>query len=327
MTALRDLLAEIRPAVNRRVQEVMTADEAFDEEMLPLLMNGKRMRAGVLIYVHRNLTQRRDIPEKVLDLACAVELAHASSLILDDILDGDTVRRGVRTLHVTRGEKQAMLDTISVLSLPYALVAPHGPEYVTMLSATQRSMASGVMKELFLRPDLPATSLYDAIITRKTGHLFSLTAAWGSLAAGRNGSTVGAFADYGLRVGKVMQIADDIADLSAIAAGRKRSGFGSEILLLRCVCADRLCSEQLRDLLQKHPSVAKMKSLWSAEGSERVLTAMLDREIAHAADSLTTPGRSVVAPAEGTAFTRIAREIAAMMLAERVPAEDRMSRI
>ncbi len=318
LIAFQDFLTEIRPAVNRRILEVMTADESFDDELLPLLQSGKRMRAGLLICVHQNLTRDREIPAKTLDLACAVELAHASSLILDDMLDEDTVRRGRRTLHLTRGQKQAMLDTIGILSLPYALAAPYGPEYVTMLSSTQRSMVLGVMKEMFMRPELPATSLYDAIITRKTGHLFSLTAAWGSMAAGRNGSTVGAFADYGLRVGKVMQIADDIADLEAIVAGRKRTGFGSEMLLLRCVCADRLCGELVRDLMQKSLNISKARDLWSAEGIERTLTAMLNRDIARSADSL---AGNAVLPAQRSAFIRIAREIAAMMLAEGIPAK------
>ncbi len=318
LTAFRDFLAEIRPAVNRRIEEVTLADDSFDDELLPLLQSGKRMRAGLLIYVHRSLTGDGAIPDKALDLACAVELAHASSLILDDMLDEDQVRRGLRTLHLARGQKRAMLDTIGVLSLPYALVAPYGSDYVTMLSSTQRSMVLGVMKEIFLRPEFPATSLYDAIITRKTGHLFSLTAAWGSMAAGRNGSTVGAFADYGLRVGKVMQIADDIADLDAIVAGRKRTGFGSEMLLLRCVCADRLYGELVQDVMQKHLNISKARYLLSAEGIERTLTEMLNCEIARSADSL---AGNTVPPAQRDAFIRIAREIAAMMLAERTPAE------
>ena len=154
----REFLNTIRPAIDRRIEEVVTADESIDSGVLPLLLKGKRMRAGLLLAIHDALTREASFPRRAIDLACAVELAHASSLILDDMLDGDSIRRGGATLHLTRGQKQAELDTSGILSLPYALAAPYGGDYVTMLSATQRNMACGVVWELLKRPRLPATA-------------------------------------------------------------------------------------------------------------------------------------------------------------------------
>ncbi len=307
-------LAGVRPAIDRRIEGVATEDGTLDEEVIRLLLKGKRMRAGLLLCVHQTLANGGGGWTRALDLACAVELAHASSLILDDMLDEDTSRRGLGTLHLTRGQKQAMLDTIGVLSLPYALAAPYGAEYVAMLASTQRSMASGVTKELYPSPHLPAPALYDTIITQKTGRLFSLTAAWGSMAAGQSSSMTDAFARYGLRVGRAMQIADDIADLSLIVSGRKESGFGSEILLLRRVCGDGYCTELLQENRGKHLKPVQVHRLWSTEGIEQALTAALDAEVTGSMESIRQfPEREV--------FVRAAREIVAMVLREETPGE------
>lgn len=309
-----EFLAGVRPAIDRRIEGVATEDGTLDDDVVRLLLKGKRMRGGLLLCTHETLANGNGRWHQALDLACAVELAHASSLILDDMLDEDTFRRGVGTLHLTRGQKQAMLDTIGVLSLPYALAAPYGAEYVTILASTQRSMASGVTAELASSQHLPAPALYDSVITRKTGHLFSLTAAWGCMAAGQNHSMTNAFARYGLRVGKAMQIADDIADLSLIVSGGKQSGFGSEILLLRRICGDERCTELLQDIRQRHSEPSKLQRLWSAGKVKQALAAILDAEVMRSTESLRQlPEREV--------FARAAREIVGMVLREEAPRE------
>ncbi|WP_243670767.1 polyprenyl synthetase family protein, partial [Methanoculleus chikugoensis] len=192
----------IRPAVNRRIAETAGSDADIDPGVLPLLLKGKRMRAGLLLYIHAGLAPPAAAPTRqALDLACAVELAHAASLILDDMLDGDTARRGGAppSHHLTRGgDGRAVLDAVGILSLPpYALAAPYGAGYVTMLASVQRKMARGVVWEMFGGPDLPPADLYDAVVARKTGCLFSLAAAWGGHGdGGEEDAIVAAFGEF-----------------------------------------------------------------------------------------------------------------------------------
>lgn len=254
MIPFREFLEGIRPAVNRRIEEVANGTGEVDPGVLPLLIKGKRMRAGLLLRIHADLTWATAPNHQALDLACAVELAHAASLILDDMLDGDIVRRGVPSLHLTRGEGRAVLDAVGILALPYALVAPYGAGYVAMLASVQQKMARGVAREIFGWPHLPAipaTDLYDAIISQKTGCLFSLAAAWGAMAAGAEGPVVAEFAKYGLSVGRAMQIADDIADLHVLAAGARDGRPGSETLLLQCVPAGNDPRQALGEVLDR----------------------------------------------------------------------------
>lgn len=222
----REYLEQVRPTINQRIEEVAGDGGAIDPGVLPLLLKGKRMRAGLLLRVHTALTRMTVPAPRALDLACALEFAHAASLILDDMLDGDAVRRGAPAHHLTRGEGRAVLDVVGILALPYALAAPYGSQYVTMLASAQQSMTRGVAWEVLEQPLLPSVELYDAVITRKTGCLFSLAAAWGAMTAGADEDVVTAFANFGLSAGKAMQIADDIADLHApgdCRPGPKRS--------------------------------------------------------------------------------------------------------
>src|SRR5512137_2665939 len=184
MTTFPEYLDQIKPLVDEKICEVARG-KLKDEYLVQMLARGKRLRAGLLSLVFESTCSKKFT--ETLDLACAVELAHSASLIIDDMLDEDELRRGMPTVHVTEGQKRAMLDTVGILSLPYDLVVPYGERYVQSLADTQRGMVTGVLKELLqTMPDLPASKLYDTIILQKTGKPFGLAASWGCV-SGLNG--------------------------------------------------------------------------------------------------------------------------------------------
>jgi len=321
MRPFGDYLKRIKPSVDERIEEFATK-KLRDDHLVDLLVRGKRLRAGLLLMVNEAAWNGRS--PKALDLACAIELAHSASLIIDDMLDEDELRRGLPTVHMTEGHKRAMLDTVGVLSLPYDIVGPHGDFFVQSLAETQRGMVTGVLKELLqLRPELPASKLYDTIIVQKTARPFGLAASWG-YAAGANGSRRSGFArrwrEYGIRVGKAMQIADDIADLKAVMLDGRRAGVGSELLLLRCVTAEQLAKELFSDLKKLDLHIEKARDLWSGHGAQKSLARKLANEISAAercVDEIAVRDRDLA---------RLLRaapgEIAQMMLDEASPIPD-----
>lgn len=291
MSAFRDYLSSIKPVVDDRIREV-ASKKLRDDCLVEMLARGKRLRAGLLLLVHESTCSKK--PNGAIDLACAIELAHSASLIIDDMLDEDELRRGLPTLHMTEGHKRAMLDTVGILSLPYDLVVPFGQQYVQELAATQRCMVTGVLKEVLHGPELPASKIYDVIIKQKTGKPFGLAASWGFL-AGSNGRRAHVrdrklWEAYGTHVGKAMQIADDMTDLERVILSGKSSGYGSELLLLRCVTAERLAKELFTDIrkLDLHLSRAREKTreLWNSDGVQASLRRRLDREVAAAKEQV-----------------------------------------
>jgi len=297
----QDFLGEVKPEIDRRIGNLLTQEEELDEEVKTLLLKGKRLRGGLLLYVLEALEGRvPSIHEHFantpgiapvshrwvvgMDLACAVELAHSASLILDDMLDEDLTRRGLPALHLSRGQKQAMLDTIGVLTLPYDLAGKWGQVYTQSLTATQRHMASGVIRELIKKPDLPATRLYDIIITKKTGCLFGLSTLWGFLAARgdipviKPWEVMRAWRTWGVHVGKVMQIADDLVDLAAVKRGtREKRSWGSEALLL-LMTVDLTAKSLVTDLKHGTLDTSKARLFLSNEGVWTALNRRLQDE-------------------------------------------------
>ncbi len=317
MTTFREYLSGVKPSVDARISEVASR-KLKDDYLVRLLLRGKRLRAGLLSLVFESTSGRR--LNGAVDLACAVELAHSASLIIDDMIDGDETRRGMPTVHVTEGQKRAMLDTVGILSLPYELAVPYGEQFVESLAETQRGMASGVLKEVLRDPELPATKIYDIIIRQKTGKPFGLAASWGYL-AGLNGRKNAAnghlreWTDYGIHVGKAMQIADDIADLDRVVNSERATGMGSEILLLRCVTAERLARELFRDIRRLDLHFEKARELWSSEGLQESLRLKLDREIARAQGIV--GGLKVHSPAQKELLVAAPSEISEIMLSEK----------
>jgi len=108
----------------------------IDPGVLPLLLKGKRMRAGLLLRVHTVLTRMTVPAPRALDLACALEFAPRRKPQSSTICwTADAVRRGAPAHHLTRGEGRAVLDVVGILALPYA---PRRPVRLTVCGRCSR---------------------------------------------------------------------------------------------------------------------------------------------------------------------------------------------
>ena len=83
---------------------------------------GKRLRPLLLLLIATQLGQTVDA---ALDAACAVEMVHAASLVLDDLpcMDDAPLRRGQPSTHARFGEDVAVLTGVALLNQAYDLLA------------------------------------------------------------------------------------------------------------------------------------------------------------------------------------------------------------
>jgi geranylgeranyl diphosphate synthase type II len=86
------------------------------------LSAGKRMRPLLLMLVARDLGCNSPA---LVDVACAVEMVHAASLVLDDMpcMDDASLRRGKPAIHVQFGEDVAILASVALLSRAFGILA------------------------------------------------------------------------------------------------------------------------------------------------------------------------------------------------------------
>jgi geranylgeranyl pyrophosphate synthase len=250
------------------------------KEIFDIATGGKMLRGTLVINVFKDLCPE---PVKLQEmtaygLACCVEIMHGLTLAADDIIDQDEMRRGKPSLYTLKGFSMAFLEIISGLSVPYSIISPYGPGYVEAMAATQRELCSGVKQEIL--KDLPATSLYNIVISRKTGSLFALAARFGAMAAWAPEEKIERMAAFGLSLGNTYQIQDDIEDLIAVVTGAKTKDeiTGTEFILLKCVQMDDMAKQLVTDITEGNIQKDKALSLLHSTGIIKALVKKRERE-------------------------------------------------
>ena len=191
-----------------------------------LLGEGKRLRPVLLLAVAEMLGRSS---EPVEELAVAVEMVHASSLVLDDLpcMDDAALRRGRPTVHRAFGEATAVLAAFGLLNRAFALVAEAGPrlrlrrytggDLVHHLAAAVGSagLIGGQALDLESRAgDLDLARL-EFIHSHKTGALFLAAAELGAMAADAKRRDLEGVAAFAKNLGLAFQITDDLVDVLA----------------------------------------------------------------------------------------------------------------
>jgi geranylgeranyl diphosphate synthase, type II len=185
-------------------------------------------------------------PERALSGAMALEMIHASSLILDDLpsMDDATLRRGRATCHRVYGEDTSILAAIALMNRAFEVVATDhtlDPTIrVRIVAILARSigpdgLTGGQEGDLHTDTQSATVATVEWIHARKTGALFAAAAAIGSIVAGVDEATVSRMEEFGMRLGLAFQAYDDLLDASATAdaVGKDVARDGEKATLVR----------------------------------------------------------------------------------------------
>ncbi len=184
-----------------------------------LLAGGKRLRPFITI---KSCEAEGGMEQEAMPLACSVELLHNFTLIHDDIMDKDAMRRSVKTVHEIYGEPIAILagDYLFAKAFEIASNSPHmKPE--SLLTANRRLadamvvLAEGqTLDTQFERRDDVKEFEYIQMVRMKTASLYSASAYIGGCAADASKSDLQALESFGDALGIAFQIRDDILGLT-----------------------------------------------------------------------------------------------------------------
>jgi len=175
------------------------------------VIGGKRLRPILCFLVFRACRGRNK--RKALDACISIELAHNASLIHDDIIDRDRLRRGDPTVWVSEGVGEAILVGHRAITTGFQTVMQHGLDMAkTFLFGWDRA-SRGALEEAATQ-DTPTAKAYFDVIKQKTAALFASAAKLGAQAAGADRRLTRAMEKYGLNLGIAYQLADDWVDLT-----------------------------------------------------------------------------------------------------------------
>ena len=185
-----------------------------------VLMGGKRLRGCLVCLLNEALG---GTPAAAIPRAMAVECVQAASLIHDDLLDGDTMRRDRAATWTIKGPRRAVLLGDLIFATALQRMAELGRDDALALGEAIADMAAGAYQEPLVPTDLEqdravdTASLYPQLIYLKTGVLFGTAARLGALAAGASAPLAALAFEYGARIGEAYQMADDLQDLVGLA--------------------------------------------------------------------------------------------------------------
>ncbi|QQY15474.1 polyprenyl synthetase family protein [Cutibacterium avidum] len=158
--------------------------------------------------------------EAVLPAAAALELCHVGSLIHDDIIDRDELRRGRPTLHTVVGAEQAIVvaDSLFFTSFAWgdaatARGAADGAvaRALSVMSHDFTAMCRGeLLQGELCRSGRETLDDYRRMIALKTGALFACSASCGAVLSGADEQTIARFRILGSRIGELLQYLDDL---------------------------------------------------------------------------------------------------------------------
>jgi len=221
-----------------------------------VLNGGKRLRPVLTIMAFKALCDQDE--EKIYLPAVGLELFHNSSLIHDDIMDEDSERRGLPSMH-KNFERQFLNEyeekiyeggifsktserfgvSIAILhgDILYALTekcftnslfeANEVSRALDVIGQTYRVISEGQMLDILSEQKRGLTETdYMDVIEKKTAHFFMAAVQIGAIFGRTPVQQIENFSKYAINIGLAFQLQDDLIDISP---GLKGHALGSDI--------------------------------------------------------------------------------------------------
>jgi octaprenyl-diphosphate synthase len=223
------LVLEELESVERRIAEVIRSREATLTMVSDYLINagGKRVRPAVAMLVFR-ACGGDDIRDMV-DLSVSLELIHTATLLHDDIIDSNDVRRGKDAAPVRFGIADTLVTGDFLFSRAFEVCGRFEPKIVAWAAAACIQLTEGEIMQGRFRRNLSVTfEDYVEIIERKTASLFAAGARIAAYLAGMPDDAVERMDECGREIGLAFQMIDDVLDVGG-EAGKIGKRIGTDL--------------------------------------------------------------------------------------------------
>ena len=219
---LLDALSDHREIVER---EIMKSLGKMEQKNLHGAMThlfkggGKRLRAILPRLVGEAIGGAN---EGHYTLGASIEIIHNFTLIHDDIIDQDPIRRGLDAVHVQYDDATAINAGDAMLAVGFEILAESEDIPENRLSHLIRSIGKMVRKvaegqqediEFENREDVSEQDYID-MIAGKTSAMFETCARTGAILGNADEDTVENMAQWGLNLGLCFQLMDDLIDIT-----------------------------------------------------------------------------------------------------------------
>ena len=278
-------LGSHKNAVETRIISALSKSE--NERLASAMMHlieggGKRLRAILPWLVADAVGSSND---GLYDLGAAIEIIHNFTLVHDDIMDNDSVRRGRPAVHVEFDHPTAINAGDAMLAVAFEVLAEsdhfdneHFRDLVQIIGSMVRRVSEGQQEDMsFEERDDVSEEEYLHMISGKTAAMFTTCSRTGALLSGASPETIDIMAQWGENVGLCFQLMDDLIDAT-----------GDSETLGKPACSDIVEGKQtliaIHALLQEPENLLNFTEVFGS-GIEETDREVLDTVVAELHDS------------------------------------------
>lgn len=214
-------IKEVKPLVEWRIESSLKASQhdRLGRAMMHLIEGGgKRMRATLPWLVAKAVG---DTHSGLLDIGAAIETVHNFTLVHDDIMDDDEIRRGRNAVHIEYGMPTAINAGDAMLAIAFErlvqaenLEAEDVAPLVNRIAWMVRRVSEGQQMDIEFEERLDVEEAdYLQMIEGKTAVMFLTCAEIGARISGADEEVIALMAQWGLAVGLCFQLMDDLIDV------------------------------------------------------------------------------------------------------------------
>ena len=234
--AVEETIARRRRQVNDAIDEdlpLADPERLYEASRYLLEAGGKRLRPTILLLsaeavadIAPDMHDYRRFPAvdghtvDVMAAAVSIEIIQSFTLIHDDIMDDDDVRRGVPAVHREYDLSTAILAGDTLYSKAFENIlrtgasADRSVRALSELATTCTEICEGQSLDIeFEKRDEVTTEEYLEMVELKTAVLYAAAASIPAVLLGYD-DAVEPLHSYGLDVGRAFQIQDDLLDLT-----------------------------------------------------------------------------------------------------------------
>ena len=178
-----------------------------------LSSGGKRVRPTVTLLMGEMLGAD---PDRLINLAAAIEMLHTATLVHDDLIDGALLRRGIPTLNAQWTPAATVLAGDFIFARAAKLASDtNSVEVMQMFAETLAVIVNGEITQMFSNHEDSRRKEYFERIYAKTASLFEVATTASAVLSNVNQETQNAARAYGYEIGMAFQIVDDVLDFTS----------------------------------------------------------------------------------------------------------------
>lgn len=232
---LMEELKRRRNKIEKDMEEIFTEKEdhlLWDHMFYYPELGGKKLRPFLAIITAEAFGESE---KKAMPYAISLEMVHNFTLVHDDIMDQDNLRRGKKTLHKKVGEPFAINAGDGLFALAFKILSQTEVEDETLrrllneLSSSIIKVAEGQQEDIAFEDTFEINEDdFMQMIEKKTAYLFRAATRGGAMIAGCEDEEIEKMGAYARKMGLAFQIQDDYLDVVG-EKGKIGKDFGSDI--------------------------------------------------------------------------------------------------